>query len=256
VSAQSATGFVTLGVLGLVIAVRRIWRRAGAAGKGLSYYAVAAICAAIVLVWQGRAVIDALFGALPAKLATESFVNRLASDAAGIRILLQTLGLGAGLGSNRSSSLATTLLSCVGIIGSAAFAVLVVQAIRSSLREPETRLAGWGLISLLVAQMVAQPDLSTPLLWFLLGVCLGDRNASITHPVRDGDEASVAQLPVASEALRGFSAQHRRMAPGAAPLPLRRPSPPPLVPGPWRPASGELVPGGSDAVSRRSRRLS
>ncbi|MCW2682659.1 MAG: conserved rane protein of unknown function [Blastococcus sp.] len=259
VLAQSATGYATVLVLAALVAVSRLRRRAG--GQWLPYYAVAAIGCALGLAWQGRAVVDALFGALPAKLATESFANRLASDGAGIEILVQTLGLGAGLGSNRSSSLATTLLSCLGIIGTVAFAVLVIPAIRSSLREPAARLAGWGLVALLVAQMVAQPDLSNPLLWFLLGLCLAGGAASTTHRPADGDisraRSARAQrlepphgLPVVvpgPDLARGSASRPGRRAPDGSGL---RPSAP--VTG----RLGPLVPAGSRAPSRPDRRLS
>jgi hypothetical protein len=85
---------------------------------GISFLIVAPV---ILLLAVSAGYRDTLLMLTVSKGETGSFLNRTASDLYGLQLFVQTYGLGLGLGSNRSSSLFTTLLSCVGLIGTFSF---------------------------------------------------------------------------------------------------------------------------------------
>ncbi|HTT23535.1 MAG TPA: hypothetical protein VMG82_31700 [Candidatus Sulfotelmatobacter sp.] len=108
------------------------------------------------------------------KVDTVSFFARVSVDVYSMKLLVSTYGLGAGLGSNRPSSLGAYLLSNVGVVGSVLFVLFVFRLIVQLSKR--ARLAGgssfamvmWMLAGILVAQSVALPDLSWPPLWGIL----------------------------------------------------------------------------------------
>jgi Na+/H+-dicarboxylate symporter len=79
--------------------------------------------------------------------------------------------MGAGIGSSRPSSFGMSLLSTVGVPGTAAFAALVLGIIANAIRRPGTVAAATALVALLVAKVVGTPDFSTPVLWVLIAAC-------------------------------------------------------------------------------------
>jgi len=106
------------------------------------------------------------------KLTSQSLDARSAADAIGMTVLTATSGFGAGLGSNRSSSFLVTLLSTTGVTGTVLFLAAVLGLVWRSARTATAAPAAAGLFGLLVAKTVSAPDLSTPLLWVLLGTCV------------------------------------------------------------------------------------
>ena len=102
---------------------------------------------------------------------SDSFVHRTAADIYALKIFVSTYGLGAGLGSSRSSSLITTLLSTIGIIGVTSFIMLIYSVIRGIINIHCDKYSNicnyiyWSLLTLLIAHCISIPDISFPPLW-------------------------------------------------------------------------------------------
>ena len=103
-----------------------------------------------------------------------SFAVRLSLDAYSLKVLSDTYGLGAGLGSYRPSSLGAALLGNMGIIGAYLFFAFIIklfsQLLSASRRFGDTSfvMVAWMLCGLLIAQGLSLPDLSWPPLWGIL----------------------------------------------------------------------------------------
>lgn len=104
-----------------------------------------------------------LIGFTVDKGETGSFVNRTASDLYGLQLLLQTYGLGLGLGSNRASSMVTTLLSCTGLLGTLAFGIFYLKLF-ANLAEEYAWLK-WAAFAFLLNMCIDISDVTFPLLW-------------------------------------------------------------------------------------------
>jgi hypothetical protein len=106
---------------------------------------------------------DALIGLTVSKGDSGSFVNRTASDLYGIELFVRTYGLGLGLGSNRASSLLTTLLSCVGLLGTLAFGVFYFRLFTNLPKEYAW--LKWAAFALLLNMCIDISDVTFPILW-------------------------------------------------------------------------------------------
>ncbi len=108
---------------------------------------------------------------------SESYALRSNADAMSFRIFLDTYGLGAGLGSHRSSSGLLTLLAGSGLVGTLAFAWLMAGVIRDPLREVEeaetSKALRWGLLGLLACHMVTVPEFQSIPLWTCVSLITG-----------------------------------------------------------------------------------
>jgi hypothetical protein len=173
---RSGTLLVALGAVALlavvVLVVRALRRRPAARPAILVGLAVAVVAAVLALTPPGAAVVDLATGG---KLHTESFSHRSAADLAALRVLADTAGLGAGLGSVRASGLLTTELACLGVIGALALFGLLARAAVGGLRRDVLAAPAWALVAVTVAQITAVPDASLPFLWLCLGAVLATR---------------------------------------------------------------------------------
>ena len=180
----STTAYVGLSVLltllalsGLVAAVKhRVLRQRNLVALGLLLSVmVIGVLGSLALEPVGKVVRAAILE----KSVSGSFVHRTAADWRALEIVLETAGLGVGLGGNRPSSFLTWLLSNVGIVGTATFIVgilLMISAARGACRGIEAvkrqcllaSAAAWGLVAHLSAKIISQPDLSFPTLWIWL----------------------------------------------------------------------------------------
>jgi len=165
--------FTAIGALGIVIAIGGVvvvvaitrGRRALRVWIG-SIAAVFVIVGIVAFPW-----ISAIVGGVfDEKLSSDSFHNRAVSNGVAYSVFTQTWGLGAGLGSNRPSSLFALLLSCVGLIGTVAFFAVVVLVLLGVLRHRSLWPAGAGLLGVVVAQVTSAPELSIPVFWMLLAL--------------------------------------------------------------------------------------
>lgn len=102
------------------------------------------------------------------KPETLSYQSRTFTDVYSIKLFFDTYGLGVGLGSNRPSSLIPYLLSQLGIIGSLLFIGFIFQILKLSyikLKNSQYFSYYFLLISILIAQFIAYPDITNPTLW-------------------------------------------------------------------------------------------
>ncbi|MDP3207917.1 MAG: hypothetical protein Q8M65_02105 [Rhodoglobus sp.] len=105
------------------------------------------------------------------KTQTDSFSERGASNLRSWQIVIETFGVGVGLGSHRPSSLLFLVVSCLGLFGLGLLTALVVLALRRVSRILPARPAGWAAVGAIAAAVIAVPDLSAPLLWITLTAC-------------------------------------------------------------------------------------
>lgn len=115
--------------------------------------------------------------ALLDKSGSLSFLHRMAADKHALQILIETSGLGVGLGGNRPSSLIPMLLSTTGLSGCGLFlgflVLLSVNGIRTArvwwVESPEfsavLTATCYGLWFTLLSMAISLPDLSYPPLW-------------------------------------------------------------------------------------------
>lgn len=104
------------------------------------------------------------------KSDTLSYVFRLRADVYALELLRRTHGLGVGLGSNRPSSLLTSLLSTVGIVGAILF-LLMVWRLAQNARGSDAWLR-WAIFAFVVGKMVAGPDINEPQLWTAMALAV------------------------------------------------------------------------------------
>jgi hypothetical protein len=170
-SSYSGTAVVGMllvcGVAGVVLVLRMLSGSFGAA----PFLSIAGLLAAAALVVFGGALVEQLGELVGGKVDSSSFENRTAADMFTLRLLGETYGLGAGLGSNRSSSLGPMFLGTVGVVGTVLFAVGAITVLRRAWRRPEWRPTAWALIALVLARSVAGPEISSPWIWLCLALC-------------------------------------------------------------------------------------
>lgn len=121
------------------------------------------------------------------KGGSSSFINRTAADLYALQLLPQTHWLGVGLGSNRASSLFTTLLSNVGIPGFLAFIVFYVRVFANLSKERSW--LKWGAFALLLNMLIGVADVTMPMLWIptLLAILLSSRPLHVRHSIKTGN---------------------------------------------------------------------
>jgi hypothetical protein len=169
-SGTALLGLAVLVGLAAVVALVRVLRSGRFGVRPLAV--VAAIVIAGGALTQIPAIVQLTVGSAASKADSESFVARTASNLRSWQIFLESAGLGIGLGGNRPSSLFMLIISCLGVIGLGLFAALAVIALRRASVHLPVEPAGWGLLGVLVAAVVAVPDLSTPAIWIGLAACL------------------------------------------------------------------------------------
>jgi hypothetical protein len=115
-----------------------------------------------------------------------SFWVRLANEIHSMQLTAQTYGLGVGLGSNRSSGLIPTMLSTVGLIGTALFTAIIYkisQSFPGRTASSSLQMGFWALLTMIISQVVAVPDINRPALWALLILVLAQLNVHLaSHP--------------------------------------------------------------------------
>jgi hypothetical protein len=126
------------------------------------------------------------------KSDTLSYVHRTAADLFALRLAAATHWVGVGLGSNRPSSLATSLLSNVGLLGAVVFSVLVIQLARNA-RGVDTWIR-WSVAAGVIDMCFSVPDINQPLLWTFLSLAAHygarDRSPERAAPRGPGNTAS------------------------------------------------------------------
>lgn len=168
-SGTALVGLALVTALGAVVLMIRIARQRRLEARPLLYAGALAVLAAGIT--QVPAVLAYAVGMVETKQDSFSFVARGASNQRSFELVVETLGLGVGLGGNRPSSLPLFVVSCLGIPGAALLIAVVVIAIVRATRGAQFT-SVWALLGGLTAGTVAVPDLSTPLIWVALAACI------------------------------------------------------------------------------------
>jgi hypothetical protein len=181
----SSSGTATIGIVifGAIALTALLAHTLRTDAKTLPYIAIGMLLAAVGIILFGSTISERGLELFTGKVGSMSFFSRTTADLFSLSLAGQTAGMGVGLGANRPSSFLTMLLSCVGVIGLIAFAALVFQLLRGALRTPAALTSAWALLALLVAKAVSLPDLSTPVLWILIGACSASQWRLATVPV-------------------------------------------------------------------------
>ncbi len=109
------------------------------------------------------------------KSESGSFKDRITADMHAIKLFIDTYGLGVGLGSNRPSSLLPYLLSQIGFIGTIIFFLFIYNIIKfsyNSLKNSNYFEYFFLLLSELLSQLIAYPDITNPTLWQFIYIVL------------------------------------------------------------------------------------
>ncbi len=119
------------------------------------------------------------------KVASISTISRLSGDADALRLFAATFGLGVGLGSDNSSSFATSLLANLGIPGTCLFIFILYRALAIARRggdsEPgdaRIRALRGAFLANLFAMILAISELMWPPFWIILALLLAECRAS------------------------------------------------------------------------------
>jgi hypothetical protein len=175
----STAGYLALALFFVAHTAVTLYRRDDAPRRRRTLTIVALLSAALVAAYLLVPGVDVILNAvLFEKGASDSSTHRLAADSFALDTLAQTWFLGAGLGSTRPSSFLAMLLSNVGLIGTLFFALAAATLVgmgrrarpgRSAAELGELQAAGWALLTMLAAKLIAGPELNFPPMWILAG---------------------------------------------------------------------------------------
>lgn len=120
--------------------------------------------------------------------------GRYISDARAIGLVQATYGFGTGIGSNRTSSFITSLLSNTGILGFIAFfgflTALLRRYIKASKLSPTQYFILAALVAGLLALSLAIPDLNLPFFWGLIFLAFAACPKNVCKPSQNSAEVA------------------------------------------------------------------
>ncbi|HEV7741036.1 MAG TPA: hypothetical protein VGO65_01320 [Pseudolysinimonas sp.] len=193
-SGTALLGLVVVAAAGAAVLLVRALRlpAKGSAKVGVSPWAIIGGTGVLALgLTQLPLLYDLTVGSAERKASSFSYLARGLANERSWQIFLETSGLGVGLGSHRPSSLFFLVLSCLGLVGTLLLVVLVIVALVAAARS-EAIAAGWALVGVLVSGVIAVPDLSVPLIWVGLAVCVA---GSATRADTEFLQGTTAQVP-------------------------------------------------------------
>ena len=181
----SGTGLAAAGLATIVLlciltaaAARRrgpadLRTRARIAWGGVAVLAFAAVI--LLRTMPESRLVVAADSALFSKIDSQSAVLRTRSNRYAVELLVETRGLGVGLGSNRASSYTASLASNTGLPGvllfGAALVLLFGRYSRGSLSDGQLFAVG-ALLGTTLAMVLAIPDLNIPYYWAAIALAL------------------------------------------------------------------------------------
>jgi hypothetical protein len=173
----SSSGYLVLGVVGAValgLPLLKFLLKQSLSKKLLGTWASIVFACLVAVIPVTIAVFPILDEVILSKPQSNSFINRISSDLDALTILVQTYGLGAGLGSNRPSSFLTYLLSNIGWLATGCFfvALWVLFYTTWTKQNAPAQAVVAALSAYLVAKLIAAPDLADSLLWVLMAVVI------------------------------------------------------------------------------------
>lgn len=221
---QSGTALLGLGVVVAIGLLAGAWQLARTSRLRIAPLRLGLSVIVVGLALTQLPIVYALtVGYAAEKTQTDSFSERGASNLRSWQILVETVGVGVGLGSHRPSSLFFLVLSCLGLVGVGLLSALIVLALRRVIRVPAAHPAGWALVGAVTAAVVAVPDLSAPLLWVTLAACLATPVAGGVNPGLNPRTRAVDTPPVRV----ADPAERLDLAPSLGDTRMHHPSSPP-----------------------------
>ncbi|WP_242090264.1 hypothetical protein [Curtobacterium sp. DN_7.5] len=171
-------------------------------GVGVQWFVLGGLAAAFVLIGWWSELTAPIVELVDDKIGSQSWNARTGADVFSLQLIGQTGGLGVGLGGNRPSSFAVALPSTIGVPGTVLFLLLVVGAVLATRTDRGLLPASVSLVALLIAKSVGNPDLSTPVLWLLIGVCFVPLwRRALIHDAGPAAAASTAVSPATAARL-------------------------------------------------------
>jgi len=189
-ASTSTTAFAVLGIFALVLVKDMVVKLAtGPARTTLSMHHVGsgvliglALLGVLTFAQSYSHEIHGVFTSMVLeKQQTSSFAQRSGADMIALDILLQTGGIGIGLGSHKPNNLAMTLLSNTGIAGFLVFAIFLYGLFRPRLAESpdvDVRSYLWMVVGLLSVHLISNPNLNPIILWIGFALIVGARTAA------------------------------------------------------------------------------
>jgi hypothetical protein len=202
-ASTSTTAFAMMGIFALVLLKDALSATTSTAGRislssghlmTLVLLGLAAAGVAVFIESYWQYIDDVVTQMVVEKSRTSSFEQRTGVDLLAIDILIQTGGIGVGLGSHKPNNLAMTLLSNTGVVGFLTFAVFLIDLIRvpaGTDRRALLRPSRWLVIGLLLVHLMANPNLSTAMLWISFALVIGLRGSQYGDPLPDAVPAPV-----------------------------------------------------------------
>lgn len=156
----SATFVVAAGAIALIAALTFAFGFVLRRTSVSEIVSVVACVMVIVALWVLPIVADFAESTVNEKVSSSSFTERSSADSQSYDILLDTFGLGVGLGASRASSFLPGLLGTTGLGGALLFAAAIVGLVHRCASVLEYRPVVWALVTILVVKVIAGPDLS------------------------------------------------------------------------------------------------
>ena len=170
IASSTSTTAVLAGVLvgGLVLSVGLVRVLRGA--KLPIPAALLLLAGAVLLAIFGPALIARGWAEVSGRVGDLSTSTRLGGNVRALHVLVDTFGVGVGLGGTQAFAIWATLLAGVGLVGAAAFTLAVVQLVRAAWPDPEMRPVVWALVAIIAGRMISGSSLTDPLVWLSLGL--------------------------------------------------------------------------------------
>lgn len=167
---RSSSSLLTLGIVTALVILSNLPLRVSSSNSGSAirmrqFLRFAFVCFLIGISFTSstlRGIVDEF---VFEKSETGSYEHRTTMDKYSLTLLVDTYGIGVGLGSYRPSSLIASLLGNMGLLGLLLFA-LVYLAIARSITSDQVWLR-WALLASLIDMAIAIPDITEPFLWVL-----------------------------------------------------------------------------------------
>jgi hypothetical protein len=194
-ASTSTTAFAMIGIFALVVFKDALSATTSIAGRiplssghlmTLVLLGMAAAGVAVFIESYWQYIDEVVTQMVVEKNRTSSFEQRTGVDLLALDILIQTGGIGVGLGSHKPNNLVMTLLSNTGVAGFLTFAVFLFDLIRlpaGTDRRALLRPLRWLVIGLLLVHLMANPNLSTAMLWISFALVIGLRGSKHGGPL-------------------------------------------------------------------------
>jgi hypothetical protein len=169
-----AAGFAVTLLAGAAPRMRITWR--GLAVTGLLFAAATAGLLYAVDNWD---FISELFAKLVSeKTQGSSYVARSGANTMAVNILIETFGLGIGIGSHVASTVLLTLVSNTGILGALALAAFVALLFAPARGGTSFLPVHWFLVGIIAAFSFVGTTLNPTVIWLAFGLVLGARTSA------------------------------------------------------------------------------